>query len=311
MVMPGISILFLPPAALYAAGVIGAFAWRPAQTIGAALAAIAALIIWAPMLALNELALGFQFPFANAMLFALAALPWAGPLARLKSAASWRTPALVLAGAALAAIIAAAFTPSATRQRPLPLNISYFYNATTNQARLLAGSARRALPRELANAFRFAPEIMLAGDKTPYWSAPTRALPAPAPTLANITITPAENGQRQLHARLRMNGVYRIYLRIPNAAHAARVRMNGAEADFGEVGSSEDLPDYVMLGCEGRSCDGAELTVTLGGEATDWSVIGLAPGAAAPAQAALARRGETRTPVQFGDDTITLSTLRI
>lgn len=311
LVMPGISILFLAPAAFYALGVLAAFAWKPAQIIGGVLAAITALIIWAPMLALNELALGFQFPFANAMLFALAVLPWLGVLARLKGAANWRTPSLVLSVAALAAIVAAALTPSATPARPLPLNISYFYNATANQARILAGSARRALPRELTSAFSFAPEIMLPGDQTPYWSAPASAQPTPAPALQNITITPMENGDRELHAQLRMNGVYRIYLRIPNEARAQHVRMNGAEADYSDVGTSEELPDYVMLGCEGRSCDGAELTVTLGANATDWSIIGLTPGAAAPAQAAIARRPATRTTVQFGDSTVTLSKVRI
>ena len=309
--MPGISILFLAPAALYALGVLAALAWKPAQIMGGVLAAIIALIIWAPMLALNELALGFQFPFANAMLFALAVLPWVGALARLKGAASWKNPSLVVGATALAAIVAAAFTPSATPERPLPLNIGYFYNATTNQARLLAGSARRALPHELKSAFSFTPEIVLPGDQTPYWSAPAPAQATPAPALENITITPTQNGGRQLHAMLRMNGAYRVYLRIPNSAGARHMRMNSAEADYADVGESDELPDYVMLGCQGRSCEGAALTISLGPNQTDWSIIGLTPGAAAPAHAAIARRPATRTTVQFGDNTVTLSKVRI
>ncbi len=309
--MPGISILFLAPGAFYALGVLAAFVWKPAQVMGAMGGAITALVIWAPILALNELALGFQFPFANAMLFALAALPWLGPLARLQGAASWKAPSFVVAGASVAALVAAALAPSASVERRLPLNISYFYNATTNQARLLAGSARRALPRELTSAFAFAPEIVLPGDQTPYWTAPAPAQPTPAPALENITITATENGGRELRARLRMHGVYRIYLRIPNEAHTQHVRMNGAEADYADVGASAELPDHVMLGCQGRSCDGAELTVTMGANATDWSIIGLTPAAAAPAQGAIAHRPATRTTVQFGDSTVTLSKVRI
>jgi len=311
LALPGMSILYVIPAAFYALGVLAAFAWKPAQPVGAALAGIAALVIWAPMLALNELALGFQFPAANSMLFALAVLPWLGPLARLHAGSSWRMPSLVLTGTALVGIAAAFFTPGATPDRPLPLNISYFYNASTNEARILAGSAHRVLPREVADAFHFTPELMLPGDIAPYWSMPVQAQPVPAPALEELTITPAPNGGRELHARLRSNGAYRIYVRIPESAHAAHVRMNGAEADYADVGASDDLPGHVMLGCEGRSCDGAELSMTLGANATDWSIIGLTPGAAAPAQSVIARRPPTRTAVHFGDNTVTLSTLRI
>jgi hypothetical protein len=311
LALPGMSILYVISATLYALGVLASFAWKPARAIGAVLAAIVSLVIWAPMLALNELALGFQFPFANAMTFALAMLPWLGTLTRLLNGASWKAPSLALGGVAVAAIAAAAFTPSATRTQPLPLNISYFSNTTTGEARILAGTARRALPHELSSAYAFTPEIMLPGDLAPYWSAPVRAQPLQGPTLEGLTITPAEGGSRTLHARLRSNGAYRIYVRIPNGAHAAYVRMNGAEADYADVGESDDLPDYVMLGCEGRACDGAELEMTLGANQTDWAIIGLTPGAAAPAQAAVARRPPTRTAVHFGDNTVTLTTLRV
>jgi hypothetical protein len=309
--LPAISMMFVVSAAIYALGVLIAIAWKPAQTIGAVLAALIALVIWAPMLALNELALGFQFPFANTLTFALAALPWFGVLARLLKGASWRVPSLALGGVAAACVAWAALTPSATRDCPLPLNISTFFNTNTGESRILAGSAHRVLPAELAHAFAFAPQIMLPGDQSPYWAAPVQAHPLPAPTLEGLTITPAQNGQRTLHATLRSNGAYRIYLRIPNAAHAAHVRMNSAEADYADAGTSDDLPDYVMLGCEGRSCDGAELEMTLGAGPTDWAIVGLTPGVAPPAQAAIAHRPNTRTSVHFGDSTITLSTVRI
>ncbi|MBI3437378.1 MAG: hypothetical protein HY054_01770, partial [Proteobacteria bacterium] len=244
-------------------------------------------------------------------LFALATLPWLGALARLQGASSWRAPTLALAGAALVGMVAAFFTPSATRERPLPLNVSYFYNASTHEARVLAGSAHRALPHELTSAFHFAPELMLPGDIAPYWSMPVQAQPIPAPALEELTVTPTSSGGRELHASLHSNGAYRIYVRIPESAHAADVRLNGAEASYADVGKSDDLPGYVMLGCEGRSCDGAELSMTLGANATDWTIIGLTPGAAAPAQAVISHRPPTRTAVHFGDNTIVLATLHL
>ena len=310
LALPGISILFVLPAALHALGSLVALAWKPAQPIAALLAGLVALVIWAPMLALNELALGFQFPFANTMLFAVTALPWLGALARLQAGASWRAPTLALGVVALCGVVAAAFTPSATRERPLPLNIAYLYDASANQGSILAGSARRALPRELTSRLNFSSQLVFPGDVTPYWAASVQTLPMRGPALEGVSITPTQGG-RVLHARLRANGAYRIYIRIPIGAGAGRVRMNGADANYADVGNSPDARDYVTLGCQGRSCEAAEIEMTLGPNVTDWAVIGLYPGAAAPALPAIAARPPTRTTVHFGDDAIVMSKTRV
>ena len=131
------------------------------------------------------------------------------------------------------------------------------------------------------------------------------------PALEGVVISPQQNGGRTLHARLRMNGAARVFIRIPVEASATRVRMDGAETSFADAGGSDDTLDYVMLDCQGRTCDGAEIDMTLGAAITDWSIIGLVPGPAAPAQAALTARPPTRTPVHFGDSAITLSKTRI
>ena len=308
LLLPGISILFVVPAVLYALGVVIGFAWNPARPVGAMLAALTSLLIWAPMLALNELALGFQFPFANTMLFALTALPWLGLLAELQGAARWRWTALALGAVGAVGIVLAVLTPAATPDRPLPLNFYYFLNTTTHDARVLAGSAKRSLPAPVISAMAFAPQLMLPGDKVPYWAAPATVHAVAAPAFENMTVE-ARGDARVMHATLRMNGVYRLFIRIPLAAGASKVRLNGVDADFRDTGSSTDDSDYVTLACQGRACDGVDVEITLGAGAQDWSLIGITSGVSG--QAASIPRPADRTAIQFGDSTVTLTMLHV
>lgn len=308
LLLPGISILFVVPAALYALGVVIGFAWKPARPVGAMLAALTSLLIWAPMLALNELALGFQFPFANTMLFALTALPWLGLLAELQGAARWRWTALALGAVGAVGIVLAVLTPAATPDRPLPLNFYYFLNTTTHDARVLAGSAKRSLPAPVISAMAFAPQLMLPGDKVPYWAAPATMQAVAAPAFENMTVE-ARGDARVMHATLRMNGVYRVFIRIPLAAGASKVRLNGVDADFRDTGASMDDSDYVTLACQGRACDGVDVEITLDAGAQDWSLIGITSGVSG--QAASIPRPADRTAIQFGDSTVTLTMLHV
>jgi hypothetical protein len=305
--LPGVSILFALPALGYAIGALAALAWPPAAMLGAALAAAIAALIWAPTLYLLELALGFDVPFATALLMALMSLTWLGGLVRARGEAHWRAPAMLLAGAAFIAIVAAALVPSMTPARPRALNLTYFFDTTTGDARILAGSARRKLPRQLADAFAFAPETILPGDQQPTWAAPADVEQVAAPALTEPVVS-IEGGERVLHARLAMNGAYRAVLRLPRAAEPVRATVNGVETSFADVGGED--ADYLNLACQGRACDGAAIAVHFTGDGAlrDWRLIGQYPGArTAPLRAAIAARPTSATPIQFGDGVLTLS----
>jgi hypothetical protein len=267
-----------------------------------------AVLVWAPTLFLTELALGFEFPFATALLFAIPSLVWLGALVRAQGDAPWRGVTITLAVAMLACVTASALAPSATPQRPQPLNLNYFFNADSGEARILAGTAARALPRELADAF--SAETLLPGDRLDTWTAPADVVAFPPPALAELSVT-EEGGERTVRGRLRMNGAYRALIRMPNEARPLRAVVNGVAADFAETGGEGD---YMSLACQGRACDGAEVAITLDatGEAADWYIVGQFPGARAPEQvrAMRARRPASATPIQLGDGALTLSRLR-
>lgn len=303
--LPGISILFAGPVLVFAIGCIVSFVWRPAQIVGAVLAALLAALLWTPLLSLVELALGYAYPFATALLTALLTLTWLTLLVVAQRESPWRGALVVLGAGALAMLITAGVMPSASAARPAPVNVTYFADTGAGEARVLAGSARRALPRALREAAEFAPQLLLPGDRVETWTAPAALVPVPMAQLEEVALTEAD-GARSFRARLRTNGVYRTTLRIPLSAAPVRAGFNGITRAFADAG---EATDYVALACQGRSCDGALIEIVLGadGELGEWLLIGQTPGVL-PKEAVRvqAARPDSATAIQFGDGTLSV-----
>lgn len=307
IVLPGISILFAIPSVVFAIGTVLALVWKPAQRVGAWGAALAVIAIWAPLLFLIELALGFEMPFAFAIIAALILLPCLGVFAQVRGDGRWRELMAITIGGLILSVGISAFAPSMSEARPRSLNITYFLNTTEGQARVLAGSAERELPRTLQGAF--APETILPGDRFDTWAAPASIEDIAPPALQDISIT-QENGERIVRARLAMNGAYRAILRMPTTSEPLRAGVNGVLTDFADTGGEGG--DFMNLACQGRACDGATIEIAIGAEpAEDWYMIGQFPGRTPPeAEPFRARRGPTATPIQMGDGATTLSRFR-
>lgn len=307
IVASGISILFAVPAFAYALAWLLSLAWKPAEIAGRWIAALLVLVVWGPTLYLVELALGWDVPLVFAILVTLLLLPWLGVIVGAHGEARWRGVAGVLGVTAIAAVIASVLTPAMSEARPRPLNLSYFLNATESEARMLAGTAERALPDELVGAFE--PEFILPGDLVETWAAPAEAEEIPAPALENITVV--EGDERIVRGQLAMDGAYRATIRIPLTASPLRVRVNGVETAFADVG--EPL-DFMNVACQGRACEGAEIELVLAAEGAsdaDWFIIGQTPGLrVAAAEVIRARRPANTVPIQFGDTAISLTRFR-
>jgi len=305
--LPGASILFAPSALAFAIGVVFGRLWRPAYFIGIVLASVVALALWAPALALTELALGFAYPAGFAAIFALVGLTWLGHLSRAGVAAAARPALIALGAVSIGAIVTSGLAPLATPARPLPLNVTYFLDAENQQARILAGSAARALPEAFEG---FEAEFVLPGDSAPTWAATAEVQPAPAPLLEDVTVV--NNGdERLVRARLRTGGAGRVMVRIPRRAQPLRASLNGSQVEFADPVATAE---FVTLICNGRSCDDAALEVVLateGEHGADWFIVGQSPGFLVPETTALiAQRPANRTAIQNGDGALTLSTIR-
>ncbi|ANP45410.1 M28 family peptidase [Candidatus Viadribacter manganicus] len=308
LLLNGISILFALPALVFTGAVLLGLVWKPAQQVGLWLALLAVIIIWAPMLHLIELALGFQMPFALTLISAFMLLPCLGLIASLRGEGRWRELVTIVGLGVIVSIAMSALVPSMSQARPRPLNITYFLNTIDGEARILAGSAERALPKSLAGIFE--PEMILPGDRVATWAMPAPTENITPPALQDVMVT-SEGGERIIRARLVMNGAYRVILRLPLAAQPLRVRVNGVLTDFADTGGEGGA--YMNVACQGRACDGAMIEVALAREEPqDWYAIGQFPGRTMAAAEALgARRGPTATPIQMGDGVTTLSRFRL
>jgi hypothetical protein len=305
LALPGSSILYAPPAFVFALAALIALRWPVAARIGALLAGLVAVLLWAPALALVEVALGYEYPFASTLLFALALLPWWGPMARLHKGARWSWSSAGLGGLALAGVVAAALLPAASVARPQALNITYFVDTNAQEARFLAGSARIALPAQIATLADFEPRLTLPGDQALAWSAPAPWQDIAAPRADIISETLAGDA-RTLRIRYTANGAYRLTLRIPKTATPRDVRIGGAEAALDQTGGAGE---FYSIACIGRSCDGAELEFVVNADAApeDWLFTGQYLGGAPAAAELIRARTGTLTPAHTGDTTLTLS----
>ena len=305
LVLPGMTIFYAVPALVFALGAFAGLAWRPAQSLGASLAAFIAIMMWAPSFALTELALGFDYPFAFAMLAAIALFTCLGLIARL-SPTRLHVTVIIVFVLALVSVGASAFVPASSPERPTPLNVVYVRDDTIGDARISLGTAERRLP---AGFEGFSAEQLLPGDRSDTWVAPSPLHPAPTPTLEDVSAR-LEDGERRVSARLAAAGAGRIWIRIPNAARPLRASLNGAAATFTEA---EEEEGFVTVICNGRACNGAHLEVILaetGDADADWLILGQTPGFTTPETAALiARRPRDRTPIQNGDGSLTISAI--
>lgn len=300
LALPGLSVLFLPPALVFALGAALGFRWPLAQRVARILAGLVAIAFWAPVLALGELALGYDLPALSVAFSLIALLPASAWLARAE--ASRAAPILATTAAALAAIAATTLLPGATAARPQVLNIILVQDDVAQRSRLVAGSAMRALPREIASAARFTREPLIQGDDQDVWATPIAQTSLPTP---RVQIVSASGNDVRL--RFNMNGAYRVAIRIPAAQRLLRVELNGAGAEP-VLNSSGASADYVSVACQGRACDGAQLNLRFAAPSSpsEWRVLGQTLGAAPQAQALIARRPASRVPFQFGDSVITV-----
>lgn len=307
-VTPGIAILFALPAGAYAVLALVSIGWSPALRIGAGLACVLTLLVWAPLFNLVELALGYSMPAANGLVAALILLPFVGVLAQVQGAARWFWPTLALGAGALGAVAWGVLSPSYSPARPLSINVNYVSDGAAGEARIVAGPARRALPPALAAAAPFAPLRVMPGDRAESWAAPAAAEEVARPAFENVTVT-TDASPRTWRAMLRTNGSYRTTLRIPREAAPLRASVQGVEAAFSETGEGGD---FVNLACQGRACDGVEIVVVTEANGADapWYLLGLYPVTTTEAsRAVIAARGPAGTPIQFGDAVATVDSV--
>lgn len=300
VIAPGAAIYFLLPPLVMALGMVGKRWWAKAELAGAIAAALLLYLTFGPAIALFEELMNAGPIWIFAPLGALVMLP---ALIELLPALTRLRAVLAVAGAADLAIlgwIIAGFNPAYSADRQQLFTIEYVWDAATNSARFAVNNDGTAVP--------------YAGDwqrtEMPYttrrrWAAPAPAAPVAPPAVTVVAQQQVEGGRR-VRLRFAANGAETLAL---IAGRGANLRAAGTGAALRTYG--DDQAHY-YLRCAGRSCDGAELDLVIGGNGpVDFTIVGSRAGLPPVAAPVVQARPDTARPQYGPDSTISLGRVRL
>lgn len=261
LIVGAVSSLILPGATIYfligpAVGLLGAGLSRRAPQI-AALLAIAAIVIqfvmFAELLAAIEMLLIDGPIAAVAPLAAVAALP---ALIEAK-ATNYRRSLALLAVTSIALGIGSLVAPRSSAERPLGFSIDYYRDADAKTASWGIATKQAPLPEGFPGKWK--------KDALPYnartrWISTAPVLQTPVATAKLIANEPAGAGRR-LRLTLSPGGGNSVSIRFPEDAKVLALGLPGAANPIPAHGE----PDKPVLRCTGRSCEGLEVELLLGG----------------------------------------------
>ena len=306
LLAPGAAIYFLFPPLIVALGILLNRFHPAAERIGAIAGALLLFVTLAEVLHLLELLLIDGPYWILAPLAVLATLPLlveARPLAEPVPAKRVLWPALVAVILAWAAVL---LVPRSTPDRQQLFTIEYLRDETARATQWAVSNKRVDLPDtfEAFGAWQLA-EIPYSTRRR--WTTAAPDLPAPAPAAEVGAAQPAPGGRR-VSLILRSNGSEAVALKLPADARLLRAGVPGRMLELGE--GTADSPYWVR--CVGRSCDGMQLELLLGGnQQVEAQLIGTRTGLPAAAQPLVQARPADARPQYGPDSTIVISRVRL
>lgn len=299
-VAPGAAIYFLLPPLVMALGMVGK-RWHPqAEKVGAIAAILLLYLSLGPAIALFEELMNDDPVWIFAPLGALILLP---ALIEFRPALGGVSRLFAVAGTLDLAILGwlvTGFTPAYSADRQQLFTIEYVLDADANSARFAVNNDGAPVPAA-GNWQR----TEFPWTTRRRWAAPAPAVPMTAPTATVVAQQPVAGGRR-LRLRLVANGAEAITL---VADRGANLRAAGTAATLQRYGDDQS---HYYLRCSGRSCDGAELDLVIGGNRpVDFTIVGSRSGL--PPQAAPLVRGrpENARPQYGPDATIVVARVRL
>ncbi|MFN3725888.1 MAG: M20/M25/M40 family metallo-hydrolase [Allosphingosinicella sp.] len=299
LVAPGAAIYFIFPPLLVPLGILLTRFHPAAARIGAIAAGVLLLLTMAEILHLIELLLIDGPYWILSPLAVLATLPLLVETRPEAGAKPVLWGGLAVAAVAWAAVL---LVPRAAPDRQQLFTIEYVRD---DAARWAVSNKRAGLP----DAFRATGEWELS--EIPYssrrrWTTPAPALPVPAAAL-DVATSQTPEGRRAI-ITLRPNGSEAVALKLPPGVRLLRAGLPGRSLPVGS--GAENSPSWVR--CVGRSCDGMQLELLLGGAApVEGQLIGTRSGLPREAQPLVAARPTNSRPQYGPDSTIAITRVRL
>jgi hypothetical protein len=311
--LPGLSYLFLVPALV--AGVAGLTG--VARPLASILPALAAALIWFPVLLFLYAGIGMVGLLVTALLLAFVFATLI-PLVAAAGTAGRRWLPLAATAAAVVCAVLAMVSPASSPEAPRALNLQFHEDADSGAARWLAVGVP-PLPQALRQAARFSAQ---PGPPFPWSPQRARAFAAPAPKLnaaapeLSVIEDSTTGGRRHLRLRLTSpRGAPIGTLWIPDSAQLESIAFDG-----------ETVPLEARRRANPRSTgggwrpfttltlppQGSEVTVVLGAaQPTTWYVLDRSYGLPPSGKALLAARPKDTVPFQDGDVMVVSRKVRI
>lgn len=287
---PGSAGVTAPLAAVFAASALIALAAPRALGLAMAAAAAAAFVIWAPLLAFAESALGlgagWTFAAPAALLVCLlvpAALSDAGR-------PGWRVVAGVF-GALVVALIAAIAVPAHSPRAPSPLNIVQYRDGSSGASLWVLPYVQKP-PSKLAAAAPFEKQS-IGGYEDKHFAAPAPDFDLAAPSVEVLEQSPQAD-RRRLKLRIAADGADAYVIVIPKGAGLAALNV-------GENSLTPEGDGDWTLRCSGRSCQSFEFEAVVGASPAAWDIYSTRHGLGPSASGLQKARTRSETPIQNGD----------
>ena len=256
--------------------------------------AVAAALLWLPVLLLSYDALGLSVP----ALFAAAALLGLGgfwpALAELRPRARryWlRYAAAVAVGCCAVGV----FLPPFSEANPQRLSLALHLDSDAGRARWLVDASSGPVPRSLLDAGRFAPEVVDSAPTFVGWRPDALAAPAPAPELSAPMLEPLSQGRLRVRST---RGATTLSLQLAPEPGVTRVRFQGQPAPLRGL-------SLTLLGV---GPEGTEIELE---GAASLVLADHSPGLPPYAAALLAARPRWASPSQAGDETVVSRSFRL
>lgn len=300
--VPGMAMIFLIPAAVFVVAAIVAWLVPAAALVVRTVAALVVVLVFFPLIYLVDVMMTLQMAAVFGVLEGLALAPMlslVGPLPR-----GGRLTFAALGAAFAVAFISTVMLPAYSADRPLHLNLLAHYDIDARKAELYASASPGALPPAVRDQLTVS-DANLPGVTARLASRPLDFVDRPHATAAAVNHQPADGGGSVVTLQLSAPGAQLIRLRIPAGASPTQFSYAGKQ-----IAMREAQAGYFTVDCNGRACDGAQLSFTLKpgaptAEPPQWIIqgywLGLPPDAAATAEA----RDDAALRYQMGDVTVT------
>jgi hypothetical protein len=301
--VPGIAMIFLIPGPIFVVVAVVAWLLPRFALIAHAAAALVLIVMFFPLFHLVDVMMTLQLAVVFGVLEGLVLAPMLSLVGPLPSGRRLVFPAL---GAAFAiAFVTTAMLPAYSAERPLHLNLVAHYDMDEGRADLYASADPGALPPAVRDQLSVG-ETNLPGVSARLASRPLDFLDHPQASAALVSREPGPDGGSNVTLQLSAPGAQLVRVRIPAGAGPTGFSYGGQQ-----IAMSETQSGYFVVDCNGRSCDGAQLTFTLKpqdprpADPPSWIVqgywLGLPPDADATANA----RDDAALRYQMGDVTVT------